>query len=85
MLSARISAKNQITLPKKVRQALDVKAGERLLFVVEDNAVSLRAMGPTTAEDLAGSLRRYATGRRTPAKVREMVKREVARAAAQEG
>ena len=85
MLSSKVSAKGQITLPKRVRQALDIKPGERLLFLVEDQTVVLRPMGPTSARALAGSLRRYAGTRRTAGKTRDTVKKEVARAAAHEG
>ena len=84
MLSAKVSAKGQVTLPRVVRQALDVKAGERVLFVVENETVLLRAMGPTGAAALAGSLQRYAGKRKAPGDVRSVVKKEVARAAAQE-
>ena len=83
MLTAKISSKCQITLPRVVRQALDVKAGERVLFVVENETVLLRAMGPTGAAALAGSLQRYAGKGKSAMGVRSVVKKEVARAVAQ--
>jgi AbrB family looped-hinge helix DNA binding protein len=83
MLS-RISAKGQITLPRKIRQALRVKAGDRVLFLLEDESVRLQPLAASNARTLAGSLRRYAAARsRGPA--RGKVRKEVARAAAQEG
>jgi AbrB family looped-hinge helix DNA binding protein len=85
MLSARISSKGQITLPKRVRQALAVNPGERVLFVVGDKSVVLRPMGASSAQTLAGSLRRYAGTRKTANQLRGLVKKEVGRAAAQEG
>jgi AbrB family looped-hinge helix DNA binding protein len=85
MLTAKVSSKGQVTLPRVVRQALDVKAGERVLFVVENETVLLEAMGPTGASALVGSLRRYAGKRKTLVEARSVVKKEVARAAAQEG
>ncbi len=85
MLSAKISAKGQVTLPKKVRQALNVERGERVLFVVSDQTVVLQAMGPSSAEALAGSLTRYAKLGKPVGEARGIVKREVARAAAREG
>ena len=85
MLSARVSSKGQITLPRRVRQALAVNPGERVLFVVEDKSVVLRPMGPSSAQTLAGSLRRYAGSRKAPEQLRGLVRKEVGRAAAQEG
>lgn len=84
MTFSRISEKGQITLPRKVRQALQVKPGDRVLFVVEDQSVRLQPLTTSSACALAGSLRHYATARssRPP---RSLVKEEVARAAAQEG
>jgi AbrB family looped-hinge helix DNA binding protein len=84
MLTSRISSKGQITLPKRVRRALDVKPGMRISFVVNDNKVVLQPIVSTTARALAGSLARY----RKPGsilRVRERVRKEVARAAAREG
>ncbi len=85
MITAKISSKGQITLPRSVRRALDVKPGERVLFVMENRKVMLRPIGGGNAEALAGSLRRYAGNRKTKGRSRDAVKKEVARAAAQEG
>jgi AbrB family looped-hinge helix DNA binding protein len=85
MITAKISSKGQITLPRRIRQALDVKPGERVLFVVEQERVVLRPMGPSTAETLAGSLRSYGGARQGSRETRAAVKKEVGRAAAQEG
>ena len=71
-------------MPKRVRQALDVRTGERVVFVLEGQSVVLRAMA-SSARELAGSLSRHATGRQPAHKVREVVRKEIARAAAQEG
>ena len=85
MITAKVSSKGQITLPRRVRQALDVKPGERVMFVMHDNSVVLRPMGPSSAQTIAGSLRRYASIRKAARQARRVVKKEVARAAAQEG
>ena len=85
MITAKISAKGQITLPKRVRQALAVKPGEQVLFVVEDKTVWLRPLGPSSVQALAGSLAGYAGTRAKGNPPRQVVKKEVARAAAQEG
>ena len=83
MILSRISAKGQITLPRKIRQALDVKPGDRVLFLVEEKTVLLQPVGSSGARALAGSLRRYAK-RAATGSARGLVKKEVARAAAQE-
>ncbi len=39
--NAKVMAKGQITIPKDVRTVLGVNNGDRVTFVVEDNAVRL--------------------------------------------
>lgn len=56
MPSSTISSKGQITLPKPIRDALQVDTGDRVLFIVrEDGIVELR---PETVDilDLVGIL-----------------------------
>ena len=43
MSEAKMTSKGQITVPKDVRLKLNLKPGDRLLFIVEDDAVWLRA------------------------------------------
>lgn len=44
MSEAKMTSKGQITVPKDVRLRLNLKAGDRVLFVVEnDGAVRMRA------------------------------------------
>jgi len=81
---SRISAKGQITLPRKVRQALNVKPGDRLVFLVENTTVLLQPLASGSARALAGSLRDYARAPGTGS-ARSVAKKGVARAAAQEG
>jgi AbrB family looped-hinge helix DNA binding protein len=83
MILSRISSKGQVTLPRKVRQALQVKPGDRVLFVVADDTVILQLLAAGTASTLGGSLRQYA-GARPSGLARGTVKKEAARAAAQE-
>jgi AbrB family looped-hinge helix DNA binding protein len=84
VITSRVTSKGQITLPRKVRQALAVKPGDRVQFLVEDQAVLLRPLGSGQARTLAGSLRRYAVAG-AAGEERAAVQQEVARAAAQEG
>jgi antitoxin PrlF len=44
MTQARMTSKGQITVPKAVRLRLNLKPGDRVLFIVEDDgAVRMRA------------------------------------------
>ena len=76
METARITAKGQITIPKKVRTRMAVDAGDRLAFKLDDDGgvriVPLRhPMKP-----LRGFLAEYATGRRVDdERVREALRR----------
>jgi len=84
MMVSQISAKGQITLPRRVRQALKLKPGDRVFFLVDEISVLLQPLAAINARALAGSLQRYAGARRAgPA--RAAVKKGVAGAAAQEG
>ena len=39
--NAKVMAKGQITIPKDVRDVLGVTSGDRITFIVEDNAVRI--------------------------------------------
>ncbi|MEA3412579.1 MAG: AbrB/MazE/SpoVT family DNA-binding domain-containing protein [Pseudomonadota bacterium] len=57
MPTSTLSSKGQVTIPKEVRDALHLDAGDRVLFVVrEDGVVELR---PQTVDlrDLVGMLK----------------------------
>ena len=41
MLTAKISSKGQISLPKEVREALGLSAGDRVVFSVEGGSATL--------------------------------------------
>lgn len=44
MLTARISSKGQITVPKKVRDVLGVKPGQKIAFMMRDGKVEVIAV-----------------------------------------
>lgn len=52
--SARITSKGQVTIPKSVREALELREGDELLFRVEDSRAVI-AKTPSFLE-LAGSV-----------------------------
>ncbi len=43
-LSSKVSEKFQITLPRQVREAILIKAGDRVVFVKEDSGVTIRRL-----------------------------------------
>jgi AbrB family looped-hinge helix DNA binding protein len=78
----KISSKGQITLPKKIREALKIGPGGKVDFTLERNEVKLRVVEKSQARALMGSLRKYARRRYEKEIIREATKEEVARAAA---
>ena len=46
----RLSSKSQITLPKHVRQTLDVGPGDFITYEIDEGRVSLRRVHPFDAE-----------------------------------
>ena len=56
MQESTVTAKGQTTLPKEVRSALDLRAGDRLRYLVVDGEV--RILKARSVRDLEGALRR---------------------------
>ena len=58
MPTATVTSKGQVTLPRKVREALRIRPGDRIDFILgEDGEVRLRA-GDVDVSELRGLLRR---------------------------
>jgi antitoxin PrlF len=58
MPSTTVTSKGQVTVPKRIRELLRVKPGDRLDFVVDpDGRVTVRA-GTASIAELKGVLRR---------------------------
>jgi antitoxin PrlF len=58
MPTATVTSKGQVTLPRKVREALKVRPGDRIDFVLDSNGeVRVRA-GEVDVSELKGFLRR---------------------------
>ena len=81
-MMAKITAKGQLTIPKEIRDALRVGPGDRILFLIEGSKTLLYPVKGTLL-DLRGSVK----PKNPPEdldKVREEVKRKVARRVADE-
>jgi len=64
MHTSKISSKAQITLPRKVREALGAKAGDIIAYEVEGNLVKLKRLEPFDAafhQALSSTLDEWAT------------------------
>ena len=59
-MPSMISSKGQITVPKTVRDALGLKSGDSVEFVMKDGQAMLRRAKVWTLDDLAGCLADYA-------------------------
>lgn len=46
MIESSITSKGQTTLPKAVREALSVEAGDRVRYIVKDDEVRIRKVKP---------------------------------------
>ena len=53
-ISARVSTKYQVVIPKAVREALHLQPNEPVLFLVDDGAVILRAKPRSFTKALLG-------------------------------
>jgi AbrB family looped-hinge helix DNA binding protein len=49
MQTSRISQKGQVTLPRKIREILGVKAGDLIVYEPEEREVTLRRIEPFDA------------------------------------
>ncbi len=80
-----LTSKGQMTIPKEVRKALNLKPSEKVIIVVEGNQAIIQPLRGNLL-DLGGSVK--ISGRERPIdfkKVREEVRRRVARKIATRG
>jgi AbrB family looped-hinge helix DNA binding protein len=78
---ARVTSKGQITLPKLIRDMFVIKKGDSLEFRVSEDRIEMFPLG--TSGDLYGSVK--VKGRQNFKRIREAVKKEVAKRVASEG
>ncbi len=83
-MAARVTSKGQVTIPKRVRDALGLKPGAKVEFTLLPGGALVEAVGGGGIEAIAGSLGRYAKGARG-GDLAERIRDEVAHAASREG
>ena len=86
-MASTVTSKGQVTIPKRVRDQLGLKAGSRVEFVLVNGHAVLEPVGSRGADALAGSLKAYskALAGRPHHEIMEEVRREVANEAVKEG
>ena len=82
---ARLSKKGQVTIPKAIREKLNIDSEGGVLFLVEDDEVKLKGIPGGEIDKLAGSLKKYAKTYLPLEKIRTRIKGKIADAAAREG
>jgi antitoxin PrlF len=83
MLESTITRKGQVTIPKEIRDHLGMKEGEKVVFVLRGGEVLLKILKGTIL-DLKGSVRPSARPEDFN-RIRQTVKKAVARRVAQRG
>ena len=81
---AKLSKKGQITIPKAIRQKLNIDSEGAVLFLVEDDEVKLKGIPGGEFDKLAGSLKKYAKKYVPLDEVRTRIKGKIADAIARE-
>jgi len=82
---AKVSKNGQVTIPKVIREKLDIDDGGAVLFLVEDNEVRLKGIPGAHADRLGGSLKKYAKEYVPLNKIRKKIKGKIADEIAGEG
>ena len=82
---AKVSKNGQVTIPKVIREKLDIDDGGAVLFLVEDNEVKLKGVPGAHADQLGGSLKKYAKEYVPLNKIRKKIKGKIADEIAGEG
>ncbi len=51
MKAGKLTVKHQVTIPRDVRRALDLKAGDRVVFEIEDGRAVVTKLDPVEPTD----------------------------------
>jgi len=82
---AKMSKKGQVTIPKPIRKKLKIEKQGGVLFLIEDDGVKLKGVPSEQADQLAGSLNKYAKKYVPLDEIRQKIKGKIADEAAKEG
>jgi AbrB family looped-hinge helix DNA binding protein len=65
MVTATLTSKGQLTIPKAVRDSLHLHAGDRVAFVIHDNAEAVLKPVTKSVDDVFGRLHSPAQRRKS--------------------
>jgi AbrB family looped-hinge helix DNA binding protein len=82
---AKISKKGQVTIPKAVRERLNIAKGGGVLFLFDEEEIKLKGIPGSQETELAGRLKKYAKKYVPLSKVRKRIQQDIAKSAAGEG
>jgi AbrB family looped-hinge helix DNA binding protein len=68
-----ITTKGQITIPKEIRASLDLKEGDRVIFVIEDGQATIRK---ASREKISEVLRRQKSWKEHSIKFQKRMRKE---------
>src|SRR5688572_4430040 len=85
-MTTRVTSKGQVTIPKRIREALHLTQGTLVEVTLEGGRAFLQPAPASRAESLRGSLKAYAAGgKKGDERLLHQVRKTVAEDAAQEG
>jgi len=76
MVTATVTSKGQITIPKAVRNSLRLRTGDRVEFVVRGRSEALLKTVTRTVDEVFGTLRKSNRPRKTVEQMNEAVARK---------
>ena len=79
MVTATLTSKGQMTIPKAVRESLRLRSGDRVEFVVHDQSEATMRPITKSVDDVFGRLRVRGQAAVTVARMDEAIAREMSR------
>jgi len=73
----KISKKGQITIPKSIREKLNLGENSAILLIIEQSEVKIKGVPGGSAESLAGSLKNFAGKYKPLDKIRAEVQEKI--------
>lgn len=62
MIKSKLTAKAQTTIPRAVREALHLKAGDEVVYVIQDDRVVLSKASTSAIDDPFGTFSEWDSG-----------------------